>query len=70
VLIVVAVGLFTAGIIYFGTPAQNLPTLFPGHQDQGLRHREKYGVVAMGLAALVLVGAWFTTATRQSEDSN
>jgi hypothetical protein len=68
VLVSVTAGLVLAGI-YFSTPAQNLPSFFPGHETDGLRHQDEHGIVVMGLAILVLIAAWFTTATDQPKDS-
>ena len=50
------------GVVYLATAADKLPSLFPGHEAHATRHHVKHGIAMFGLAALVLVGAWFTTA--------
>jgi hypothetical protein len=61
VLIVVAVVFVGAGIYYFVTPAHNLAAFVPGHEVHGTKHHVKHGIAMFGLAALALIGAWFTT---------
>ncbi|MGB9115712.1 hypothetical protein [Bradyrhizobium sp.] len=46
--------LVVAGV-YFLTPADQLPTFFPGHEAGVMRVHTKHGIVA-GVAGLVLLG--------------
>ena len=61
VLIVVAVALVAVAVVYFTTTATKLPSFFPGHQAGSTHHHTKHGIAVLGLAALALIGAWFTT---------
>ena len=49
-------------IVYFARTANALPSFFPGHQAGSAHHHTKHGIALIGLAALALIGAWFTTA--------
>lgn len=53
-------------IVYFTKTAAALPTFFPGHSTGSGRHHIKHGIAFIGLAALAVVGAWFTTAPSKS----
>jgi amino acid permease len=66
VLVLCALVLVAVGVVYFTTPAHNLPSFFPGHEDHGTRHHVKHGIAMIGLAVVVLIGAWFTTAPERS----
>jgi len=61
-LIAVAVVFVVLAVVYFVTPANQLPSVLPGHQSGLTKHHTKHGLVALGVAVLALVGAWFTTA--------
>ena len=61
-LIAVAVVFVAIAIVYFVTPANNLPSVFPGYSKAVTRHHTKHGLAMLGLAVVALVGAWFTTA--------
>jgi len=61
-LIAVAVVFVVLAIVYFVTPANQLPSVFPGHTAHASRHHTKHGLAALGVAVLALIGAWFTTA--------
>jgi amino acid permease len=63
-LVLLAIGFIVLGVIYLTTAADKLPSLMPGHQAHITRHHTKHGIAMFGLAVLVLVGAWFTTAPR------
>jgi len=61
-LIALAVVFVVLAVVYFVTPANQLPSVLPGHQSGLTKHHTKHGLVALGVAVLALVGAWFTTA--------
>lgn len=61
-LIVVAIVLVVLAVVYFVTPANQLPSVLPGHTAHATRHHTKHGVAALGVAVVALIGAWFTTA--------
>jgi hypothetical protein len=62
VLVVVAIIFVALGVYYFMTPAHSLPALMPGHEAHSTHHHTKHGIAMIGLAVLILIGAWFTTA--------
>jgi amino acid permease len=62
VLLVVAAALFVVGIVYFTRTAADLPAFFPGHAGHSTKHHTKHGIAAIGLAVVVVIAAWFTTA--------
>jgi len=62
VLILVAVALVVAGVVYFTQTAADLPSFFPGHAAHSTTHHIKHGMAMITLAVLALGGAWFTTA--------
>ena len=61
VLIVVAVLFVILAAVYFTTAANKLPSLLPGHDAHATRHHTKHGIAMIALAAVSLIGAWFTT---------
>mgnify|MGYP001792868108 CR=1 FL=1 len=61
-LLVVAAACIVVALVYFSKTADGLPSFFPGHKAGSTRHHTKHGIAFIGLAALALVGAWFTTA--------
>jgi hypothetical protein len=63
VCIAAAAVLVIIGIIYVTKTADGLPSFFPGHSAGSAHHHTKHGIAAFGLAALALIGAWFTTAS-------
>lgn len=65
-LIAVAVVFIALAIVYFVTPANQLPSVFPGHSTTLTKHHAKHGLAALGVAVLALIGAWFTTAPARS----
>ncbi len=69
VLVIVAILLVAGGIYYFVTPAHDLASFVPGHEAHGTNHHVKHGLFLIGLAVLVLIGAWFTTAPPQAASS-
>jgi hypothetical protein len=70
VLIVLAVAFIAVGIYYLVTPAHDLAAFVPGHETHGTNHHTKHGIAMFGLAALALVGAWFTTAPDKQPKSD
>ena len=60
--LLVAAGCVVIAIVYLTKTADALPSFFPGHQTGSAHHHTKHGIAFLGLAALALVGAWFTTA--------
>lgn len=60
-LLIVGVALVALGVVYFVTPAHQLPSLLPGH-DTTSRHHIKHGLAMLMLAAGAWVGAWFLSA--------
>ncbi|MCU1454286.1 MAG: hypothetical protein JWN46_2432 [Acidimicrobiales bacterium] len=69
-LVVVALLFVVAGVIYMTKTAANLPAFFPGHVKaggSGAAHKHtKHGLAMFGLAAVSLVGAWFSTAPERT----
>jgi hypothetical protein len=57
VLLVVALGLLVAAVIYLTTQCQNLPVVLPGREAGSTHHRIGYAAVAFALAALAGWGA-------------
>jgi hypothetical protein len=65
-LILLAALFVVAAVIYFTTEAKSLPSFFPGHDAALARKHTKHGLAMIGLAALSLIGAWFSTAPSKS----
>jgi hypothetical protein len=61
-LVAVAIVFAVLAVVYFVTPANQLPSFFPGHQAGLTKHHTKHGLAALGIAVVALIGAWFTTA--------
>ncbi|MCU1448457.1 MAG: hypothetical protein JWP02_627 [Acidimicrobiales bacterium] len=61
-LLAVAVVFLILAVVYFVTPANQLPSVLPGHTVKATRHHTKHGIAMLGLAVLACIGAWFTTA--------
>ena len=68
-MIILAVALVVIGVVYMTTTANNLPSFFPGHLKGSIHHHVKHGIAAFALAAVALIGAWFTTAPAAAESS-
>jgi hypothetical protein len=64
-LLVAGIVLLAIGVVYFVTPAHQLPSLLPGH-DASNRHHIKHGLAMLTLAAGSWVGAWFLSAPNRS----
>jgi hypothetical protein len=60
-LLALAVVFVVLAVVYFVTPADQLPSVFPGHDAHLTRHHAKHGIAMLGLAVLALVGAWFSS---------
>ncbi|GAC1538148.1 MAG: hypothetical protein NVS3B12_22950 [Acidimicrobiales bacterium] len=61
VLIILGLLLVAIGIVYFGTPARDLPVVLPGRDPAVMRHHLTHGVAAVVLGLVAWAGAWFTT---------
>jgi hypothetical protein len=66
VLLILSGGLVAVGCIYLADTAAHLPALMPGHAAHSTHHHTKHALVAFALAAVALIGAWFTTAPDHS----
>ncbi len=53
-----------AGVIYLMRTANDLPSIFPGHQAGSAHHHTKHGLGMFVLAAVTWVAAYFTTGTK------
>lgn len=60
-LVVVGVVLIILAVVYFATPAKDLPGFIPGHQAGLTRHHMTHGAAALVPGLLAWAGAWFTT---------
>ena len=65
-LLAAAVVFVILAVVYFVTPANQLPSVLPGHTVHTTRHHTKHGIAMLGLAVLACIGAWFTTAPARS----
>jgi hypothetical protein len=85
VLVVLAVILVVVGIFYLTQTANHLPSFMPGHTSPKLpecsarrgneacfdpRHYTKRGIAAIGLAVILLIGAWYTSGLRTRSQAN
>lgn len=66
VLGIIGLILVVVAVLYFVQPAHKLPSFFPGHTAHGTKARTKHGIAAAVVAALVLIGAWFSTARKRT----
>jgi hypothetical protein len=64
VLLVIAALLVVVSVLYFARTAADLPSFFPGHAAHSSKHHLKHGLAALGLAVVVVIAAWFTTAPK------
>jgi hypothetical protein len=64
-LLAAGLALVALAVVYFVTPAHQLPALLPGH-DTTSRHHIKHGLAMLMLAAGAGVGAWFFSAPNRS----
>ena len=65
-LFVAALALTIVGVLYIADTAAHLPSFFPGHTARDTKHHYKHGFVALTLAIVGYVAAWFTTNPEQS----
>jgi hypothetical protein len=65
-LVLLAVVIAIIAVVYFVEPAHKLPGFFPGHTAHGTRIRLKHGIAAAVVAALLLIGAWFSAAPKRT----
>ena len=65
-LVGVALVFVVLAVVYFVTPANQLPSVLPGHDAHLTKHHVKHGLAMLGIAAVALIGAWFTTAPARS----
>ncbi len=61
VLVVVAVALLVAAVIYFAQPASSLPPFLPGSDPTLARHHTTHALAALALGVICLIGAWMTS---------
>ncbi|GAC1376080.1 MAG: hypothetical protein NVS3B21_32280 [Acidimicrobiales bacterium] len=61
VLIILGLLLVAVGIVYFVTPARDLPAVLPGRDPALTRHHITHGLAAVVVALVVWAGAWFST---------
>lgn len=64
-LLVAGFALVALAVVYFVTPAHQLPSLLPGH-DTTSRHHIKHGLAMLMLAGGAWAGAWFFSAPTRS----
>jgi amino acid permease len=68
-ILIALLGVLLLGIsvVYFITPANNLPSFFPGHEAGLMKTHMKHGIgsLILGLGCFVLV--WFQTGKKSSE---
>jgi amino acid permease len=69
-LLVLVVLLVGVGIVYFTRTAADLPSFFPGHAARSTKHHVKHGIAVLGVAVVVLIAAWFTTAPTSGSQKN
>ncbi len=65
-LVGVALLFIILAVVYFVTPANQLPSVLPGHDAHLTKHHIKHGLAMLGIAVVALIGAWFTTAPARS----
>ncbi|GAC1588740.1 MAG: hypothetical protein NVS3B21_04790 [Acidimicrobiales bacterium] len=61
VLIIAGLLLIAIGVVYFATPARDLPAVLPGRDPSLTRHHLTHGVAAVVLGLVAWAAAWFTT---------
>ncbi len=66
-LIVVAAVFVVIGVVYLTKTAGQLPAFFPGHTAGSTHKHTKHAIAVFSLAALTLVGAWFSTAPSHTD---
>lgn len=61
VIVVVGLLLLVVGVIYFIEPANALPSFLPGHDASVTGKHTKHGIIAIVLAAIAFLAAWFAS---------
>jgi len=56
---VLGIALIVIAGIYFVTPADTLPSFFPGHEAGVMRVHMKHGIVAGAAGVVLLAVGWF-----------
>jgi hypothetical protein len=51
--------LIVIAVVYFVTPADHLPSFFPGHAAGVMRTHMKHGIVAAVAGVVLLAVGWF-----------
>lgn len=52
--------------VYFMTPANHLPSFFPGFDSTVTKAHYKHGIGALGLAVATFIFAWFQSGKKSS----
>jgi hypothetical protein len=67
VIIAVIIGLLFCAIavLYWIEPASALPSFFPGHAIGSTQHHTKHGILALALAIVSFIAAWFLSGPKQ-----
>jgi len=66
ILVAVGVLMLIAAVVYFTQPADALPSFFPGADATDPDKHIKHGIAAAGLGAVLFVGAWMTTGSKNT----
>jgi len=61
VLILLGVICVVVAVVYWTQPASALPSFFPGADAASAAKHTKHGIAALGLGAVLFLGAWMTT---------
>ena len=65
VAIVLGIGFVILAVIYWSTPANNLPSFFPGYDPAMVGVHFKHGLASLILAILLFIYAWFNTGKKK-----
>ena len=65
VLVVLGVLALVAAVVYMTQPADSLPGFFPGADATITAKHTKHGLLAIGLAVVLFIGAWMTTGSKK-----
>jgi hypothetical protein len=65
-----AVACAVLAVIYFATPANQLPSYFPGHDATSQAHHIKHGIGAALLALGCVAYAWFQGGPKSAPEQN
>ena len=66
---VIGLLLLIAAVIYFLEPASALPSFLPGHEAGVNKPHLKHGVLALALAVVCFVVAWFQSGPKPNSQS-